>query len=108
MKSFAKQAWYWRMAVMRVFLYMSFVYISTYLTLTETFSSSQWAELGQFLKNRLHLSCLVPALGALLAFMDSTMSRLQQAQEDREKHITTVTTETSGPDKPVEPPLKTD
>lgn len=96
---FVEQVWYWRLAVLRVLFYMASVWIASFLILTEDFSESQWKELGAFRKNRIYLSSAAPAIIALIAFMDTTMGSLRKALDDSGKHITTVTTETTGPEK---------
>lgn len=96
----AKTVWYWRLAVLRVFFYMGITAGATFLTLTESYSTSQWHELGDFLKLRVYISCLGAAGTVFVAFMDSTMGELRKTHDDSGKQITTVTTETSGPEQP--------
>lgn len=105
--TFVEQAWYWRLAVLRVLVYMLSTFIASFLILTEDYGSSQWSELGEFLKRRIYLASLAPALIAFVAFMDQTMGTLRKTLEDRGRTITTVTTENK-PADPVEPPKSQD
>lgn len=100
MKTFVQQAWYWRLAVLRVFTYMAITAGATFLTLTESYSTQQWKELGDFLKWRVYISCAGAAGTVFVAFMDSTMGELRKHQDDSQKTIATVTTELSKPEEP--------
>lgn len=95
--NFVQQAWYWRLAVLRVVVYMAIIASGTFLTATEDFSSSQWDETGQFLKLRIYLSCAGAAGMVFISFMDNTMGELRKAHADAGKTITTLTSETKGP-----------
>src|SRR5687768_9866093 len=108
MITIAKQAWYWRMATIRCLVYMGITAGATFLTLTESYSTNQWLELGPFLKLRIYLSCLGAAGTVMVAFLDSTMGELRKTADESGKQITTVTTETSGPEVLPPAPSKTD
>lgn len=108
MRQLAKQVWYWRMAVIRCVTLMTVTWFGVFATLTESYSSAQWTELGDFLKYRIYMSCFSAAGGVLIAFLDATMGELKKKVEDSTKQITTVTTATERTEPTPPPILKTD
>lgn len=67
----------WKLAITRCITYMLVVGLGCYLTSTEKFNSETWAALGSFEKHRIYIGCFIAAAGVLVAFLDSTLSRLQ-------------------------------
>lgn len=76
-----KAAVYWKMAWLRATIYLLIVGVTTFLTLTETFSDKTWLEMGFFLKARLVAQCFVSAFTTLVAFLDTTMSSLRNGKQ---------------------------
>lgn len=71
---------YWRMAALRAFLYCYVVASNQFQQLTETYGGEAWAGLSAFEKARIYNCCASAAIVTLVAFLDSTMSRLTTAQ----------------------------
>lgn len=93
-----KEVWYWRLAVLRVFTYMTITAVATFLTQTESYGTNQWNDLGDFVKFRILISCLAAAGTVFVAFMDSTMGELRKTPVVESGKITTVTMETIAPE----------
>lgn len=67
---------YWKMAAFRCVIYMLVVGGGTFLSMTESYSGDDWTNLSTFECARVYATCTSAALGALLAFLDQTMSKL--------------------------------
>lgn len=85
MKDFVQNIWYWRMAGVRCLTYMAVVFGGTFLSMTETYTGDQWFELSTFETVRVFVTCGGASLGALLAFLDQTMAKLNKDKEEENK-----------------------
>ncbi len=75
MNNLLKQAGYWKMAWLRVFLYGSITAWATFANGTEGFEAL--SQLTPMAKIKLFGGCAVAFAGVIVAFLDNTMSRLR-------------------------------
>ena len=73
---------YYKLAIVRGIIYCSIPGVTLFLTQTETWDQKNWDNLGSFLRSRLILSCLVASATALVAFLDKTLSKLENDKNE--------------------------
>lgn len=76
-KAPARAVMYWKMAVLRAIIYMGVVGIGTFTALTGGVDTGDWVGMGWFEREKVYLSVIGSCLTTLVAFLDSTMGKLQ-------------------------------
>lgn len=55
--------------------------VNTFLAMTETWSDKTWFEMGAFTRFRLVMQCLAAGFFVIIAFLNKTVSRLEEGKE---------------------------
>lgn len=81
MRAFLHSVNYWKLAFgLCAIMYFS-TCISTFMAVSETWSDKTWMEMGWFLKIRFIVVCAASGIPVIIAFLNKTMSRLEEGQE---------------------------
>jgi hypothetical protein len=82
MKAFLHSVNYWKVAFgLCAIMYFS-TCISTFMAVSETWSDTTWREMGWFLKIRFIIVCAASGIPVIIAFLNKTMSRLEEGKEE--------------------------
>lgn len=82
MKALLHSMNYWKLAFgLCAIMYFS-TCISTFMAVSETWSDTTWREMGIFLKVRFLVVCAASGIPVIIAFLNKTISRLEEGEED--------------------------
>lgn len=85
MKAFLHSVNYWKLAFgLCAIMYFS-TCISTFMAVSETWSDATWREMGPFLKIRFLVVCGASGIPVIIAFLNKTMARLEEGQNEDTK-----------------------
>jgi len=89
-KAFIESAAAFKLVWFRVLMYFLIPALSTFLTLTETWSGETWDSTHVFLRWRLLVGCVVPGMSAIVGYIDASFQKAKEELKAKKEVITTT------------------
>ena len=90
MKQFIDTVVAFKLVWFRVLMYLLIPSLSTFISLTETWSGETWEHTHVFLRWRLFVSCVLPGFAAIVGYIDASFQKVKEEMKEKQSRNTPV------------------